>query len=39
MCRAALSVETNVFVRTQRLSRETPKPHAHVMHVRDADMH
>ena len=36
MCHAALSVKTNVIVRTQRLSREA---HAHVMHVRTDDKH
>ena len=37
MCHAALSVKTNVFVRTQRFSREALEPRAHIMHVRDAD--
>ena len=38
-CHAALSVKTNVFVRTQRWSREALEPHAHVAHLRDADKH
>ena len=36
-CVAALSVKTNVFVRTQRWSHEALEPHARVAHVRDAD--
>ena len=39
VCHAAPSVQTSVLVKTQRLSHDALEPHAHVMHVRDADKH